>query len=396
MARVVKPLTDAQIKSAKPKDREYKLFDGGGLYIAVTPKGYKWWRFKYKIDGKDALMSLGVYPETSLSRARDERQRVRALLLDGINPQHKDKSAKTFHDVAMEWYEVNKNQYVDSYQETVMSYLKNYAFKAFGQTSINKITKEEIVTLGKEIESLGYLETLKKTLGVINRVFRFAVSSNYTDFNPALNIDKGTIFKKHVKKNYPVITDDKKLGELLRAIDNYHGHTVTKHALRLAPHVFLRPFNIRYAEWSEIDFEKKIWRIEASKMKMKASHITPLSSQVIEILRSIQAITGDGKYVFPSPTSNARPISEGTLVQALRRLDYAKEEIVAHSFRGIASTVLNENISVHGIHTDAIERQLAHGEPNEVKSAYNHAKYLADRIKLMQWWSDYLDSVKNT
>lgn len=396
MSRVIKPLTETQIKNAKPKDKDYKLFDGGGLYLLITPKGYKWWRLKYKIDGREQLMSLGVYPETSLVRARNERQKIRALLLEGINPRYKDKNAKSFYDVAIEWYEVNKNQYADSYKETVMNYLKNYAFKAFGQTPIDKITKEEIVALGKKIESSGYLETLKKTLGVINRVFRFAVSNSYADFNPVLNIDKSTIFKKHMKKNYPVITDGKKLGELLRAIDNYHGYIVTKHALQLAPHVFLRPYNIRFAEWSEIDFDKKIWKIPASKMKMKLPHITPLSTQVVEILQSMQRVTGNGKYLFPSPTSNIRPISEGTLVQALRRLDYTRDEIVAHSFRGIASTILNENISVHGIHTDAIERQLAHGEPNEVKAAYNHAKYLTDRIRLMQWWSDYLDSVKNS
>jgi integrase len=242
----------------------------------------------------------------------------------------------------------------------------------------------------------GHLETLSRTLNTLERIFRYAVSVGYITHNVITDIDKKSAFKRHKQKNYPVITDKKGLGELLRTIDGYSGNVITKYALKLAPHLFVRPANLRYAEWMEFDFEKKIWRIPAEKMKMEDPHITPLSKQVVEILRELKQISGNGKFLFPGHVTSSRPISDATLVKALRRLDYSKEQLVAHSFRGIASTILHENINAHGVHTEAIERQLAHQERNKVKAAYNHAKYLQERIYLMTWWSNYLDDIKES
>lgn len=396
MGRMVKPLSDAQIKSAKAKEKAYSLFDGGGLYLQVTEKGYKWWRLRYNFRKKTHLVSLGVYPYISLKDARERRDEYKKLIAKNIDPKNKGISSggKTVEKVTNEWYNQNKDRFSSNYRKSILVFTNNRIIPTIGQMQIANVTVADIIALGKTIELEGHTETLSKTLTLLGQIFRYAVSLGYIEHNIISDIDKKSAFKRHQTVNYPVIIDDKGLGELLRLIDDYHGNVITKYALKLAPHVFLRPYNIRFAEWSEFDFEKNIWRIPSEKIKMEAPHITPLSTQVVKILDELKMITGNGKYLFPSPVTTLKPISDGTLVKALRRLDYTRDELVAHSFRGIASTILHENMSIHGVFNEAIELQLTHSKRNKVEAAYNHAKYMNERTRLMQWWSDYLDRIK--
>jgi integrase len=391
---MVKPLTETQIKNAKAESKDKKLFDGGGLFLLVTTKGYKWWRMKYRLNGKEKLMSLGTYPTVSLARARQERDKIKQKLLDKIDPSLKNIS--NVEQIAKEWWELNQKRFSDNYKKNVLIFINRRIIPKLGSYNIQDLSVSDIIRFGKVIEAEGHIETLHKTLNTLSQIFNYAVSMEYTKHNIVKDIDKKSVFERVQEKHFPVITKPKELQKLLLAIDDYHGNIVTKYALKLAPHVFLRPFNIRFAEWDEFDFENNMWLIPKEKMKTGNPHITPLSNQVIEILNELKNITGDCKYLFPSPVTNLKPISDGTLVKALRRLDYTRDEIVAHSFRGIASTLLNENIRIHGIQSDAIERQLAHAEKNKSKAAYNHAEYLDDRIALMQWWSDYLNNIKQS
>ncbi|MDR0665893.1 MAG: tyrosine-type recombinase/integrase [Campylobacteraceae bacterium] len=395
MPKTVKPLNDTQIKNAKAKAKDYKLSDGYGLILLVKTSGAKYWRFNYIFANKQKTISVGVYPQTSLKEARQTRDEYKEYLKNKLDPQYARVSqSNTIESIAQEWRELNRDRFADSYQKSINIFINKRIIPKLGHYGIQDLTVQDIIRFGKNIEAEGHIETLDKTLNTLSQIFTYAVSMGYTKHNIVKDIDKKSVFKRIPQKNYPVITDSKELRKLLLSIDEYHGNIVTRYALKLAPHVFLRPANIRFAEWSEINFEKKIYRIPPEKMKMKDPHIVPLSNQVIKILQELKEITGRGKYLFPSPVTTTKPISDGTLVKALRRLDYTRDEIVAHSFRGIASTILHENISVHGIHSDAIERQLAHLERNKVKAAYNHAEYLTERTKLMQWWSDYLESIK--
>ncbi|MDR2099274.1 MAG: integrase arm-type DNA-binding domain-containing protein [Campylobacteraceae bacterium] len=397
MPKIVTPLSELKVKNAKPAAKAYKLFDGGGLCLLVNTSGAKYWHFRYKIDGKEQLLSIGKYPEVSLAQAREKREEHRKQIKNGINPlgeRDKQSDIILFEKIARLWLDKNADRISSLHKESIQGYLRNHINPQIGSMPIAKITTKNIIEMAEIIEAKGYLETLRKVLNTLNSIFKFAVAKGYAEHNIIADIDRKNTFKQAVKRNFPVIIESKKLGQLLRDIDNYHGNIITKYALQLASHVFLRPYNIRFAEWSEINLESATWRIPEEKMKTRKPHLIPLSRQVLEIIQNVKKITGNGKYLFPSPTSTIRPICENTLVQALRRLDYTREEIVAHSFRGIASTILHENIRNHGIHTDAIECQLAHSVGG-VKGDYNHAKYLADRTKLMQWWSDYLDTIKN-
>jgi integrase len=396
MPKTVKPLNDTQIKNAKAKAKEYKLSDGYGLILLIKTSGAKYWRFNYIFANKQKTISIGVYPQISLKEARQKRDEYKEHLKSRLDPQYARMPQKsiTIEILAKEWYELNKERFADSYKKTILIFINHRIIPKLGHYGIQDLTVSDIIRFGKGIEAEEHRETLYKTLNTLSQIFTYAVSMGYAKHNIVKDIDKKSVFKRAVKRNYPIIIDSKELKKLLLAIDGYHGNVITKYALKLAPHVFLRPANIRFAEWNEFDFINKIYRIPPEKMKMKIPHIVPLSHQVLHILQELRELTGHGKYLFPSPATLLRPISDGTLVKALRRLDYTRNEIVAHSFRGIASTILHENISVHGIHTDAIERQLAHTEDNKVKGAYNHAEYLPDRIKLMQWWSDYLDDIK--
>lgn len=390
------PLTDTAIKNSKPKDTDYKLADEKGLYVLVKKAG-KYFRFDYRFAGKRKTLALGVYPETSLKEAREKRDEARKLISNSLDPSMIRKAKKlelvadgvnTFKAVAIEWHEKLKSKWSASHADRKWHYLEKDVFPTFGDTSIKNITPRELLTLLEKIQARGAIDVAHRVKGLCGEVFRYGIHSDRCDRDPTQDL-KG-VLKPQRNKHMATITDPDKVGELLRAIDGYQGEITTLCALRLAPYVMLRPGEIRHAEWSEINFDKKQWKIPADKMKMSRAHIIPLSNQVIAILKTIEPVTGQGRYIFPSLRSKDRPMSENTLNAALRRLGFTKEEMTSHGFRGMASTLLHEN----GFKSEVIEIQLAHAERNKVKAAYNHAEYLPERANMMNWWADYLDELR--
>ncbi|GGP24828.1 tyrosine-type recombinase/integrase [Silvimonas amylolytica] len=399
MARPVKPLTDTDCKNAKPMDKEYPKFDGGGLYLLVKPNGSKLWRFKYtRPNGKPGHMSFGAYPEVKLAAARLQRDNARSLLAQGTDPQIDRNQAKaaqattlsnTFEVVARQWFDKNMGGKSESHRERTINRLETDIFPWLGKRPISDITAKELLACLSRIEERGAIETAHRVRWSCSKVFRYAIASGLADNDPA-DIVKEALARPNPQA-FPTITDPVKIAALLRAIDGLEASLIVRCATRLAPLVFVRPGELRQAEWKEIDLEKAEWRIPAEKMKSRAIHVVPLSHQSMAILQELHPLTGSGKYVFPGERSRERPMSENTVNAALRRLGYSKEEFTGHSFRKIASTLLNES---HEFHPDAIERQLAHGERDEVRAAYNYAEYLPERIRMMQWWANHLDELK--
>lgn len=391
------PLTDATIKSSKPKDITYKLSDEKGLYVLIKPAG-KYFRLDYRFASKRKTLALGVYPETSLKEAREKRDEARKLLADGKDPLEAKKAKKnqliketsnTFKAVATEWHEKFRTKWSTDHAERKLKYLEKDVFPTFGNSPINNITSRDLLTLLEKIQSRGAIDIAHRIKGICGEVFRYGICSGRCDRDPSQDLKRVLIPKTN--KNMAAIIDPKEVGGLLRAIDGYQGDFVTQCALRLTPYVMLRPGELRAAEWSEVDLDNKLWKIPAPKMKMRRPHIVPLSDQVVVLFRAIQPVTGHGKYVFPSVRTKARPMSENTITAALRRMGFTKEEMTAHGFRGMASTLLYEN----GFKSDVIEIQLAHAERNKVKAAYNHAEYLSERTDMMNWWADYLDELRS-
>ena len=392
------PLTDTAIKSAKPRYTDYKLADEKGMYLLVKKSGCKYFRFDYRFAGKRKTLALGVYPETSLKEARDKRDEARKLINGNLDPVEVKKAQKlqlkaetdnTLRAVAAEWHEKLKSKWSANHADRKWHYLEKDVFPTFGNTPINNISPRELLTLLEKIQARGAIDVAHRIKGLCGEVFRYGIYTDRCDRDPTQDI-KGVLIPKR-NKHMATITNPKKVGELLRAIDGYDGDITTKFALKLTPYVMLRPGELRSAEWSEIDLAAKQWKIPAEKMKMSRPHIIPLAKQVIEILKKMQPITGNGKYVFPSVRSRSRPMSENTITAALRRMGFSKEEMTAHGFRGMASTLLHEN----GFKSEIIEIQLAHAERNKVKAAYNHAEYLPERIEMMVWWADYLDELRS-
>jgi integrase len=391
----VMPLTDSAIRNAKPKDKPYKLADGAGLYLLVTPKGGKWWRLDYRFNGKRKTLSMGVYPDVSLKSARDRRTEAKTQLADGIDPGEIRKATKAsqsdtsgFEAVAREWWGKREPTWSKTHSSRTILRLEKDVFPWIGTRPIGEIEAPELLTVLRRIENRGALETAHRIHQICGQIFRYAVATGRAQRDPSTAL-KGAL-PPNRQKHHASITDPKKIGELLRAVEGYEGTLITRCALQLAPLTFVRPGELRHAEWVEIDLEKAEWRIPGEKMKMRTVHIVPLSIQALKVLNEVKPLTGRGKYVFPGIRSNQRPMSENTVNAALRRLGYTKEEMTGHGFRSMASTILNEQ----GWHRDAIERQLAHAERNSVRAAYNYAEHLPERIKMMQWWADYLDKLK--
>jgi integrase len=387
-------LSDIKLKSLKPKDKIYALTDEKGLSIEISPKGGRWWRFKYRFDGKQKRLSLGVYPDVSLKQARERRDDLRKQVADGIDPSHTRKAEKqstsdqnSFEFVAREWHNKFSADWSESHKSRTLIRLEQNAFPWLGATNINNITAPELLSVLRRIESRGALETAHRVNQICGQVFRYAIATGRAERDPAADL-KGAL--PPAKTNHhPSITEPVKVGALMRAIQGFTGTIITATALKLSPLVFVRPGELRQAEWSEIDLENAEWRIPPEKMKMRVVHIVPLSKQAIEALKEIQPLTGRDKYVFPSNRTITRPMSNNTVNAALRRMGYTKDEMTAHGFRSMASTILNEQ----GWLGDAIERQLAHGESNGVRAAYNYAQHLPERKKMMQAWADYLDGL---
>ncbi|MES9942094.1 MAG: integrase arm-type DNA-binding domain-containing protein [Candidatus Thiodiazotropha sp. 6PLUC2] len=389
------PLTDSAIRNAKPKEKNYKLADGGGLYLLVTTKGGKWWRLDYRFNGKRKTLSMGVYPDVTLKSARDRRAEAKTQLADGIDPGETRKATKAsksdadgFEAVAREWWGKREPTWSKTHSSRIIQRLEKDVFPWIGNRPIREISAPELLTILRRIENRGALETAHRIHQSCGQIFRYAVATGRAQRDPSADL-KGALPPTR-QRHHASITEPKKIGELLRVIEGYEGSLVTRCALQLASLTFVRPGELRHAEWSEINLEKAEWRIPPEKMKMRTLHIVPLSTQALAVLNEIKPLTGRGKYVFPGVRTNRRPMSENTVNAALRRLGYTKEEMTGHGFRSMASTILNEQ----GWHRDAIERQLAHAERNSVRAAYNYAEHMPERIKMMQWWADYLDNLK--
>jgi integrase len=391
------PLTDTAIKAAKPKEKPYKLADGKGLYLLINPNGSKYFRQKYRIGGTEKTLALGVYPETTLKLARDKCTAAREQLANGVDPGEHKKVVKhaaiaatnnTFEIVAREWHGKYKIRWTDDHAKRLLSRLEKDVFPFIGKRPINEINAPELLQAMRRIESRGVIDTLHRALQNCGQIFRYGVATGRCDRDPSGDL-RGALTPVK-SKHHASVTEPKAIGQLLRAIDDYQGSFTVQLALQFSYLSFCRPGEIRHAEWVEIDFVSKQWRIPASKMKMRQQHIVPLSSQSLALLGQLHEVTGDGKFLFPSERSRARPMSENTVNAALRRLGYSKDDATAHGFRSMASTRLNE---MH-FNRDWIERQLAHSEKNDVRGAYNYAEFLEGRTQMMQVWADYLDSLK--
>lgn len=413
MARKVVPLTDTEIKKAKPAEKDYKIFDGGGLFLLIKSNGGKWWRLKYLIDGKEKLISLGTYPEISLSEARTKREQLRSDIAKGIDPSAERKEEKqtikeeaaadqieserkqtTFEKVAREFLQSTEDQIVPRYHNLKLARMENHFFPYIGSVPIDEVTRKMIIECVDRLKAADKAETARRSLNALSQIYRYAVTREMVPHNIIVDIDKRYLIGKKEEKHFPTITDPKELGRLFRAIDNYHGEVTVKCGLKLSYLTAQRPYNIRFAEWDEFDLKKNEWSIPAEKMKMKRPHIVPITPQIRAILDELEPQTkGRSRFLFPALTSNVRPISENTINQALRRLGYGKEDIVAHGFRAMFSTLANEHIGDHGCHSDVIERHLAHVEKNKVKGAYNRAEYMEERRELIQWWCNFCDEV---
>lgn len=388
-------LTDTAIRNAKPRDKFYKVSDSGGLYLLVKATG-KYWRMDYRFVGKRKTLAIGVYPTVSLVAARKKRDEARELLGKHIDPSLAKAINKrivltaaenTFKAVALEWHTKTSKSWAESTANNIKRYLEKDIFPWLGNRAIKDIGAPDLLAVLRKIESRGAHEKAQRCREYAGRVFRYAIATGRAERDPSGDL-RGALTPVKVK-HHASITEPKAIGALLRSIWGFNGSYITKCALQLAPLVFVRPGELRQAEWQEIDFDKQEWRIAGNKMKMGEAHIIPLSPQVIEILQSIHPLTGDGQYIFPSIRSSARPMSENTINAALRRMGYEKDEMTGHGFRSMASTLLHE----HGWPHEAIERQLAHAERNKVVAAYNYAEHLPKRKGMMRWWADYLDEL---
>lgn len=387
-------LTDVAIRKEKPGPTPRKLFDFGGLYLLLNPDGSRWWRFKYRIFGREKLLSLGVYPEITLKRARDRRDEARRLIADGVDPALKRQAEKqavgeNFESVAREWLKLQKDKLTPGSLGRERDRLEDFIFPYLGKRPIAQIKAPELLSALRRVEVRGTIETAHRTKSVCSRVFRYAIATGRSERDVAADL-KGAL-RAAITRNFPAITEPARIGELLRAIDGYMGQPSVASALKLASYVFVRPGELRQAEWSEVDLEGALWRIRAERMKAREAHLVPLSRQALQILNDLKPVTGAGRLLFPSLRSHERPISNNTLNAALRRLGYSTDEMVAHGFRSMASTCLNEQ----GWHPDLIELQLAHAERNQVRAAYNRAQRLEERSTMMQAWADYLDRLRS-
>ena len=388
-------LSEAKIRASRPKERAYKVFDERGLFMLVTPTGGRLWRFRYRLGGVEKLLTLGAYPDVPLKRAREKREDARKLVADGIDPSAKRQAERatqveTFEAIAKEWLELQSKSLAAETMDILGTRLKSFLYPYVGSRPIASITAQELLAALRRIEARGKHETAHRVRSLAGRVFRYAVATGRAQHDVAADLKDALAPAK--SRNFASVTEPARVGELLRAIDGYSGQPITALALKLAPLVFVRPGELRGAEWWEFDLEGAEWRIPAARMKIGEQHIVPLSRQAVAILRELHILTGSGRYVFPSLLSAERPMSDNTINAALRRLGYGSDEQTGHGFRSMASTLLSE----HGFPPDVIELQLAHGERNKVRAAYNRAQRLGERRKMMQEWGNFLDVLRAT
>ncbi len=390
-------LTDLKIKNLHRAEKLYRVTDSRGLCIEIHPDGARYWRYRYAFLGRRKMISLGVYPQISLAEARRRRDAASLTLASGEDPSAKRRAlrlqaqthlANTFEAIASEWLSKRAAHLAEPTRAKLAWLISTKANPWIGTRPVNEIGPSELLAVLRRVENSGKLETAHRLKQTCGQVFRYAIATGRSDRDPtgALRGALKTVQTRH----HATITAPAKVGELMRAIDAFEGSFVVSSALHLAPLVFVRPGELRKAEWVEIDLNRAEWRIPPAKMKMRKGHVVPLSQQAVEILTSLAALTGSGRFVFPANRGIGRPMSENTVNAALRRIGYSSDEMSGHGFRSMASTLLHEL----GLRSEVIERQLAHAERNKVKAAYNFAEHLAERKTLMQRWANYLDELK--
>ena len=389
-------LSSAAIAAARPRRKPYKLSDGGGMYLLINPDGSRWWRLKYRVDGREKLISLGVYPAKSLKAARKDRDAAREQLAAGTDPSEYRKIQKaqrrtarenTFKAVATEWFDGRSTKWAKSHSEKILGRLEKHVFPEIGSDPISKLSGPRLLEVLRKVEETSSVDTAHRARQYINSVFRYAIQTHRVQANPTPHADALPALSAG---KFASITDPSGVGALLRSIRSYPGGPTTRAALQLAPLLFVRPGELRSAEWREFDLDAAEWVIPADKTKMRRQHVVPLSKQAVSVLRGQHQLTGSGQYVFPSERSPRRPMSENTLNVALRSMGYTKDQMTAHGFRHMASTLLHESRKWR---SEVIEKQLAHADRNAIRAVYNAAEYLEERVEMMQWWADRLDTI---
>jgi len=389
-------VTDIQLKNSKPKDSDYTIKVDKGLSLLVKKTGSKLWRFRYSFAKKRCMISVGKYPQVSIRQARTQAQEFNDLIEDGINPSTKKQLDKvqqstemTFKEVALLWYTNHYKQRNQRHKKLVLNRLENHMFPAIGKLPISSIKAPMLFNTIEAIQQSGIIETGKRINGTCSQIFKYGVAKGYCDRD--ITQDYQGMLKTTPSKHLPTLTKTDDIGELLGDLANYHGKIVTKTALLISPYVFVRPSELARSKWKYVDFEQSHWIIPAELMKMERSHLIPFPHQVKSLLLALYPVTGDSEYIFPSDRDNTKPMNSQTVNQTIKRLKDGKYKgkIVSHGFRGMASTILNEN----KFRSEVIETQLAHSEKNKVRDAYNHAEYLQERTEMMQWYADYLDKL---
>ncbi|EPC3513886.1 tyrosine-type recombinase/integrase [Klebsiella pneumoniae] len=389
-------LTARQVDTSKPKDKPYKLSDGGGLYLLVNPNGSRYWRLKYRIAGKEKLLALGVYPDITLAEARQKRADAKKVLAAGGDPgqekqeekQAKEKAvANSFERLAMEWHSHKSTSWSEGYAEHLLMYLKKDIFPFIGQKAITDISQVEMLNVLRKMEQRGVLDKLKKTRQACRQIFTYAIITGRAEHNPVS--DLAGALKSPKQQHYPHLLVDQ-IPDFLRALSEYSGSIITRNATRLLMLTGLRTIELRASEWVDIDFDKGVWNIPAERMKMRRPHLVPLSIQVRELLEEIHQLTGRGKYVFPGRNDAGKPMSEASINQVIKRIGY-DGKATGHGFRHTMSTILHEQ----GYNTAWIETQLAHVDKNSIRGTYNHAQYLDGRREMLQWYADYMAALEN-
>lgn len=411
MPKLINPLSFTKIKNAKAKEKDYKLFDGGGLFLLVTKNGGKRWRLKYRFNKKEKIIALGTFPSLSMDEARKKREEYKSLIAKDIDPNEHIKKGKeensikekeknnTFYKVSQEWHKNYASEVSENYHYKLERALENYIYPFIKNKPIAEISRLDIIEILQNLKNKGIIETANRVYMILNKIFKYAVTLEYTPHNIIADIEAKNILGKIQKKHYPTFTKEKDIKGLLLALDDYKGDYTTKMALKLLPYVFVRSFNIRHCEWSEIDFKNKEWVIPANKMKTKTEFILPLPDQAIDILKEVQNVTGESIYVFESFRTKNKPMSDNTLTTAIRRMGYTKEEFVPHGFRAMFSTIAYENANTPNGHTytgEVIEALLAHKETNKIKEAYNRATYKNAMRSLINWYANYLNKIKES
>jgi integrase len=391
---------DTEIRALRPATSAYKRADGKGLYVEVFPNGSKLWRLKFRLAGKEKRLALGAYPEITLAEARRQCDIARAKIGQGIDPSLERKREKaaarfsaenSFERVAEEYIAKMGNEGRAEATVTKASWFLSLLKPAIGSMPVSDVDPQMLLAALKKLESKGNYETAKKTRSFASRVSRYAVATGRATADPAALLNGALISPK--AKHYAAILEPRKLGELLRAIDDFTGSPITRFALQIAPHVFVRPGELRHAEWSELDLKEATWSIPAGKMKARRAHAVPLSLQVVELFKALHELTGTDGYVFPAMHTSSRPMSENTVNAAFRRMGFSSDEVTGHGFRATASTLLNE---CGKWNPDAIERALAHGLSDAVRGAYHRGQHWDERVRMAQWWSDHLYELKAT